>query len=167
MLDQILNLFGMPNEVDARVGIQRPNGKVEDFYDIRMLYPDFHAIVKSSYLVREATPRYILHGTEGSFIKYGIDPQEQALKDGNIPGAPGWGSEGKEFWGKLNTTIDGLHFEGLIETVSGNYTEFYNNVYSAVRDNGPLAVKPEESRDVIRLIEACYESHRLRKAVKP
>ena len=167
MLDQILNLFGMPNEVDARVGIQRPNGRVEDFYDIRMLYPDFHAIVKSSYLVREATPRYILHGTEGSFIKYGIDPQEQALKDGKIPGSPGWGTEGKEFWGKLNTTLDGLHFEGLIETIAGNYTEFYNNVYSAIRDNAPLAVKPEESRDVIRLIEACYESHTLRKAVKP
>ena len=84
-------LFGMPVEVDARVGVQRPNGKVEDFYDIRMQYNDFHAIVKSSYLVREAGPRYILHGTEGSFIKYGIDPQEQALKDGKIPGLAGLG----------------------------------------------------------------------------
>lgn len=166
MLDQVLILFGMPNGVDARVGIQRPNGKVEDFYDIRMLYDDFHAIVKSSYLVREATPRYILHGTEGSFIKYGIDPQEQALKDGKIPGSPGWGSEGKEFWGKLNTTIDGLHYEGLIETIAGNYSEFYKNLYDTIRNNASLAVKPEESRDVIKLIEACYESHRSHKAVK-
>jgi predicted dehydrogenase len=166
MLDQVLVLFGMPLEVDARVGIQRPYGRVEDFYDIRMQYKDFHAIVKSSYLVREATPRYMLHGTEGSFIKYGIDPQEQALKDGKIPGSPGWGTEGKELWGKLNTTLGGLHFEGLVETIAGDYTQFYKNVYESIREGKPLAVKPEESMSVIKLIEACYESSHARKAVK-
>jgi scyllo-inositol 2-dehydrogenase (NADP+) len=166
MLDQVITLFGMPNEVDARIGIQRPNGKVEDFYDIRMHYDTFYTIVKSSYLVREATPRYILHGTEGSFIKYGLDPQEQALKDGKMPGSSGWGVEGKEHWGKLNSALGHLHYEGLVETLPGNYTEFYKNVFGAIRNNEPLAVKPEESRDGIRLIEACYESHKFRKAVK-
>lgn len=166
MLDQVVVLFGMPNEVDARIGIQRPNGKVEDFYDIRMLYDDFHAIVKSSYLVREATPRYILHGTDGSFVKYGIDPQEQALKDGKVPGMPSWGVDPVELWGKLNTNINGLHFEGHIETIPGNYLHFYRNVYEAIRNGKDLAVKAEESRDVIKLIEACYESNRSRKSVK-
>lgn len=166
MLDQVLALFGMPTEVDARVGVQRPNGIVEDFYDIRMQYNDFHAIVKSSYLVREATPRYILHGTEGSFIKYGIDPQEQALKDGKTPGTTGWGSEEKGLWGRLNTTIGGLHVEGAIETIPGNYTLFYKSVHDSIRNGKPLAVKPEESKDVIKLIEVCYESNRLRKAIK-
>ena len=166
MLDQVLDLFGMPAEVDARVGVQRPDGRVEDFYDIRMQYNDFHAIVKSSYLVREAGPRYILHGTEGSFIKYGIDPQEQALKDGKLPGSPGWGTESKELWGKLNTTIGALHVDGLIETLPGNYTLFYKGVFDSIRNGKPLLVKPEESKDVIRLIEVCYESHGMRKAIK-
>ena len=166
MLDQVVDLFGMPVEVDARVGVQRPNGKVEDFYDIRMQYNDFHAIVKSSYLVREAGPRYILHGTEGSFVKYGIDPQEQALKDGKLPGSPGWGTESKELWGKLNTTIGALHVDGLIETLPGNYTLFYKGVFDSIRNGKPLLVKPEESKDVIRLIEVCYESHGMRKAIK-
>src|SRR3990170_7443925 len=165
MLDQVLVLFGMPLEVDARLGVQRPGGKVQDFYDIRLQYDDFHAIVKSSYLVREAGPRYILHGTEGSFIKYGIDPQEQALKDGKLPGSPGWGTESKEWWGKLNTTIGALHVDGLIETIPGNYTLFYKSVYDSIRNSKPLLVKPEESKDVIRLIEVCYESHRMRKAI--
>jgi predicted dehydrogenase len=166
MLDQVLVLFGMPKAVDARVGIQRPNGKVEDFYDIRMQYADFQAIVKSSYLVREATPRYILHGTEGSYIKYGIDPQEQALKDGKIPGSMGWGSEPKELWGKLNTSLGGLHIEGHIETIAGNYLQFYNNVFESIREGKPLNVKPEESLDVIKLIEVCYESSRSQKAIE-
>ena len=166
MLDQILVLFGMPVEVDARVGVQRPSGQVDDFYDIRLQYNGFHAIIKSSYLVREQGPRYILHGTEGSFTKYGTDLQEQALKDGDVPGSPGWAVEPKEFWGKLNTTLGGVHMEGNIETIPGNYPGFYKNVYEAIRENKPLEVKPEEARDVIKLIEACYESNRLHQAIK-
>lgn len=166
MLDQVLVLFGMPREVDARVGIQRPSGQVDDYYDIRLHYSGFHVIVKSSYLVREQGPRYILHGTEGSFTKYGSDLQEQALKDGGIPGSPGWAVENKESWGKLNATVGGVHMEGNIETIPGNYPCFYKNVYEAIRENKPLEVKAEEARDVIKLIEACYESNELHKAVK-
>ena len=166
MLDQVLVLFGMPSEVDARIGIQRPGGQVDDYYDIRLQYNSFHAIVKSSYLVREQGPRYMVHGTEGSFIKYGSDLQEQALKDGGIPGSPGWAMENKEFWGKLNTSIEGVHIEGNVETTAGNYPGFYKNVYEAIRENKPLEVKPQEARDVIKLIEACYASNELHKAVK-
>ena len=83
-----------------------------------------------------------------------------------MPGSASWGCEGKEFWGKLNTTLGGLHYDGLVETLPGNYSAFYKNVFGAIRNNEPLAVRPEESRDVIRLIEACYESHKMRKAIK-
>lgn len=108
----------------------------------------------------------MLHGTEGSFTKYGTDLQEQALKDGGVPGSPGWAVESKKFWGKLNTSIGGVHMEGNIETIPGNYLGFYQNVYEAIREGKPLDVKPEESRDVIKLIEACYESNQLHKAIK-
>jgi predicted dehydrogenase len=165
LLDQILVLVGMPKEVDARIGIQRTGGQVEDYYDIRLIYEGFHAIIKSSYLVREQGPRFILHGTEGSFIKYGLDPQEQALKEGKTPGAPGWGVDDKINWGKLNTTLGGLHVEGLIETIPGNYLVFYQNIYAAIREGKPLLVNPEESRKGVQLIEACYESNRTKKSV--
>ncbi len=166
LLDQAVVLFGLPRYLDARIGIQRPGGKVDDFFDIRMEYDGFYAILKSSYLVREEGPRFVLHGTEGSFLKFGIDPQEQALKEKKTPGGDHWGSESENWWGKLNTTIDGKHVEGPYETVPGNYLAFYNNFYDAVRAGKPLAVKPGEARDVIRLIEACYESSRTRGAVQ-
>ncbi|HTE34688.1 MAG TPA: Gfo/Idh/MocA family oxidoreductase [Chryseolinea sp.] len=166
MLDQVLVLFGMPDEADARIGIQRPGGEVDDFYDIRLHYPGFHVIVKSSYLVREPGPRYVIHGTEGSFVKYGLDPQEQALKDGVAPGSQGWGIDPKEYWGKLNTNIDGLHCEARIETLNGNYLLFYDNVYAAMREGAALAVQSEQSRDVITLIELCEESNRKRASVR-
>jgi scyllo-inositol 2-dehydrogenase (NADP+) len=166
MLDQVIVLFGMPQEVDARAGVQRPGGKVDDYYDVRLQYNDFQVIVKSSYLVRESMPRYILHGTEGSFVKFGIDPQEQALKEGRLPGSIGWGQEPASLWGTINTTMAGLHVSGTIETMTGNYLAYYNNVYESIRNGGVLAVKPEESRDVIRLIEACTESNSRRAAIK-
>jgi len=165
MLDQVLVLFGKPSEVDARIGIQRPSGAVDDFYDIRLSYKDLLVIVKSSYLVREQGPRYILHGVQGSLVKYGIDPQEQDLKDGKMPDSAGWGKEEKQWWGKLNCSIAGESVERRIETLPGNYMEFYDNLHEAIRANKPLAVKPEEAKEVIRLIEACYESNRLRRAI--
>lgn len=166
LLDQAIVLFGMPRYLDARIGIQRPGGKVDDFFDIRMEYDDLNVILKSSYLVKEQGPRFILHGTEGSFLKSGIDPQEQALKDKKVPGAPGWGSEPQQWWGKLNTRLEGKAVEGPFETVPGNYLAFYDNIFAAIREGQALAVRPEEAREVIRLIEAAQESSRKRSAVK-
>lgn len=166
LLDQINVLFGMPEAVDARIGIQRPGGSVVDFYDLRLIYPDLNVIVKSSYLVREAGPSYTVHGTKGSFIKHGIDPQEAALKLHQIPGTPGWGTESERLWGKINTEINGLHVEGKIETVPGNYLGFYQNIYEAIRQGKDLAVKAEQAMQVIRLIEAAMTSNEERRAIE-
>lgn len=165
LLDQALVLFGMPRYVDARMGIQRPGGRVDDFFDIRMEYEGLQVILKSSYLVREQGPRFILHGTEGSFLKSGIDPQEQALKDKQKPGSPGWGGESEASWGKLNTTLDGKAHVGSFETIPGNYLAFYDNIFQVIREGQSLEVKPEQARDVIRLIEVCQESSRKRCAI--
>jgi len=165
-LDQAVVLFGMPKWVDARVGIQRTGGEVDDFFDIRLEYDGFYCIVKSSYLVREPGPKYILHGTNGSFLKWGIDPQEQALKDGKLPGSDSWGVESKEWWGKLTTTVDGKDIAGPYESVPGNYLLFYENIFGALREGKPLAVTPEQARDVIRLIEACFQSSKERRAIR-
>lgn len=166
LIDQALVLFGMPRFVDARLGIQRPGGRVDDFFDIRLEYDGLFVILKSSYLVREQGPRFILHGTEGSFVKGGIDPQEQALKDKQIPGTPGWGTEPKALWGKINTTVGGAPREGAFESVPGNYLAFYDNVFDVLEKDAPLAVRPEEARNVILLIEACQESSRRRSALQ-
>lgn len=158
MIDQILVLFGKPQAITAHIGTQRPGGKIDDYYDITLHYPRVTAAIKSSYLVRETGPRYILHGTEGSFLKHGIDPQEEALKAGQLPGGPTWGQESKTDWGLLNTQINGLHFTGAIETLPGTYPAFYDNVYEAIREGKELQVKPEEAALGIRLIELARQS---------
>jgi len=165
MLDQALVLFGSPYAVTAHLGINRTGGVVTDYYDIRLHYDNFNALIKCSYLVREQGPRYTLHGTEGSFLKWGIDPQEEMLKEGHLPNESGWGSEPESDWGKINSNINGLNIKGKIETIPGNYTVFYDNLYEAIRNNGELMVKPEEAMNIIALLETCLISNREGKTI--
>jgi scyllo-inositol 2-dehydrogenase (NADP+) len=153
MIDQVLVLFGLPDSIKTDTRILRKGGKVVDKYEIHLEYGHMKALTKSSYLVREQGPRYVLHGHKGSFLKYGIDPQEQALKDGKMPGGPEWGVEQEKDWGLLNTQIGDIHFCGRIETLPGNYLAFYDNLYGAIRSGEELAVKPEEAAQVIKMIE--------------
>jgi scyllo-inositol 2-dehydrogenase (NADP+) len=165
MLDQALLLFGMPQAINANMGAHRPGGLVDDYYDIRLAYDNLNVIVKSSYLVRELGPQYVVHGVKGSFVKYGYDPQEEALKKGELPGKSGWGAEPENYWGKLNTDINGLHFEGKIETLPGNYMHYYQNIFEHLREGKPLMVKPEQSLHVIKLIEAAIQSSQQKRAI--
>jgi scyllo-inositol 2-dehydrogenase (NADP+) len=166
LIDQVIVLFGTPQWVDARVGMQRPGGKVDDYYDIWLEYSEFTVTLKSSYLVKEPGPSYQIHGTEGSYVKYGIDPQEEMLSKGVIPLRSEWANEPKEAWGILNSIANGKEFRGQYQTVSGNYMPFYDQLYEAIRNGASLPVDPIDSRNGIDLIEKCYESSRARKAIK-
>lgn len=166
MIDQAYELFGMPQSVSADIGIQRTGGKVDDFYHIILRYDQLHVTLKSSYLVREEGPRYILHGTEGSFLKWGLDPQEAQLKAGMYPNQSGYGVEPKQLRGKLNTSNHGLHFMGRIETIPGNYLSYYDNMHDAIRSGAELIVKPEQSLDLMRIVDAAIESNKTGNAVR-
>jgi predicted dehydrogenase len=159
MIDQALSLFGMPEELFAKTGIQRTSGIADDYYDIKLFYKGHSVILKSSYLVRELGPRYLLLGEDGTYVKYGIDPQEQALKEGGTPGSTLWGAEGKDDWGTINTTINGLHLTGAVETIPGNYLGFYDSIFNHLREGKPLEVTAEAGLSVIRVIEASQKSN--------
>ena len=158
MIDQVLVLFGNPESLTARVGVQRKGGTSPDYYDIRMKYPTHTAIVKSSYLVRDPGPRYVAYGVDGTYTKYGLDPQEEALKNGGTPGLAGWGQEASEWWGRIDTQVGGLHITGTIETLPGSYSRYYDNIYAAIRNGEPLAVTAEQATSVIRMIELATKS---------
>lgn len=166
MIDQALMLFGIPEGLYADLEIRREGSEVNDYYDIHLYYNRFKAILKSSYLVREPGPRYLLLGTLGSFVKHGIDPQEELLKSGEIPVGEDWGREDEHFWGILNSEIRGEPVRNRMETIPGNYHAFYDNLYEAVREGKELAVKPEEALNVIRIIEGAIRSNRDKCMVK-
>ncbi len=165
MIDQALCLFGMPEALHADVRILRTNGNVDDSYDLKLYYSDVKVTLKGSYLVREAGPRYTLHGTLGSFLKYGIDPQEEALKAEKSLNDPNWGRDDESKWGLLNTEINGLHYSGKIETIPGNYLAFYDSIYKTIRHSAPLEVIAEDALNNIKLINAALISNKTKEAV--
>ncbi len=101
----------MPEAVFAAFDILRTDGKVDDYFMIRFirpsLAPDVKVTLKASYLMREAEPRFVLHGTLGSFVKCGTDKQEAALLRGEMPDQPCGGEETAGELGWRHTEIDG------------------------------------------------------------
>ncbi|MEG0773440.1 Gfo/Idh/MocA family oxidoreductase [Clostridium sp.] len=160
LIDQALCLFGLPVEVFANIQIQKQGGQVDDYFKLMLKYSNLNVILKASSLVRELGPRYVLHGTKGSFIKYGMDVQEAHLKKGLIPkNNTAWGVEPEDIWGKVNTEVNGLHVIGKIESEIGDYREFYKNVYESIVGEKTLYVTPQQGRYVIRIIELAMESN--------
>jgi len=165
MIDQAVTLFGMPQAVWADIDSLRSGSEIDDYYHLRLVYPQLKVTLKATYLAREETPRYIVHGTEGSYIKHGLDPQEEQLKKGENPFSEGWGKEPESDWGVLNTEINGLHYRGKVETTAGNYVAYYDSIYDAILKNKALSVLPEESMTVLKIIEAAFESTRTGKTI--
>ncbi len=166
LIDQALQLFGTPKTVYADIRKQREGSVTNDYFRIDFDYGDFKSTLNAGMLVPEESPRYILRGTEGSYIKFGMDPQETTLKSGKNPFLDNWGVEEKENWGKLHLFKDGeIHTED-VETEVGGYENFYKNLVDAISGTGDLAVKPEQGREVIRMIELAQESHQLGQKIK-
>jgi predicted dehydrogenase len=158
LIDQALVLFGLPDEITADVRTRREFAKAADSFDVRLGYDRLSVTLKATMLAREPGPRFTLHGTEGSFVKHGLDPQEDALKLGGSPASEGWGEEPEERWGVVNTRAGGVHLRGRVETLAGDYAAYYRNVADAIRGRAELTVRPEEAADTIRVIELALES---------
>ena len=153
IIDQAIALFGVPKNVWGQTFTQRENSEIDDAFDIKLDYGKLKVTLKSSLLVREDTPRYIIHGTKGSFIKHGIDEQEDHLKMGIKPTDSNFGIESIKHSGTLNTEINGLIIKGTVETEIGNWTLLFQNLHDAIVDGKELLIKSEEVLEQIRIIE--------------
>jgi predicted dehydrogenase len=158
LIDQALQLFGKPEKIFADIRIVRPNSKVDDYFELLLYYPKLRVRLKASYIVREALPGYILHGLKGSFIKPKTDIQETLLKEGVIPGKKDWGTEPETEKGLLHTEIKGKEVIEFITSEQGNYNDYYNAIFEAIRNNQPLPVTAEEGAEVIKIILAAFKS---------
>ena len=166
LIDQALQLFGMPVALSADITINRPGSKVDDYFDIKLFYPTHRMNLKSSYYVREPLPGYIFHGTLGSFIKHKTDVQETDLQAHKTPGGPNWGTEPESQNGFLHTEKDGKIIKERIQSLRGNYGDYYTGMYEAIRNNAEVPVTPESAMDVIKVIEAAYISNAEKKVIE-
>jgi scyllo-inositol 2-dehydrogenase (NADP+) len=166
LLDQALTLFGMPASITASVRTDRDRSAIEDAFEICLGYPRLLFWARSSMIAAEPSPRFLLHGTLGSFRKWGLDPQEPALVAGaSVPpmGSPTpWLPEPREAWGNLTLAPDPAEPANLthepLQTIPGDYRHFYASVRDAILGTAPLAVPTLAGLQIIHLLELARQS---------
>jgi scyllo-inositol 2-dehydrogenase (NADP+) len=155
LIDQALQQFGMPDSLAADVAAQRAGSRIDDFFDLTLHYGRTRVCLRSSSLVAAARPRFSIHGTAGSFVKFGLDPQEPQLKAGLGPGDAEYGVDGED--GML-TDAEG-HRE-TVPTARGNYLAYYEGIAHAILDGAPVPVPAEDARDGLALIDLARDAAR-------
>lgn len=160
LIDQTLQLFGLPRTLYAEVRSER-HGKTDDAFEMHLHYFDLKVTLQASSLIKEATPRFALYGTHGAYVKYGLDPQEAALRAGTLPLTLDWGTEPENQWGILNTASGRVAHP----TQQGSYQDYYLELYDAIVTHKPAPVTALDGLRVIQLIEAALESHRTQSVV--
>ncbi len=164
LIDQTLTLFGLPKFVTADIRLQRPHAKATDWFELNLDYGFLQAKLKAGMLVREPGPRYLIHGTKGSFVKSGEDPQEAKLRAGEVP-SENLGKENEESYGLLHTEINGTLIKEKVPSEKGDYGLFYEDLYQAVINKKPFPVLPEQAYNVIKIIELAEESSSAKRTV--
>jgi predicted dehydrogenase len=158
LVDQALNLFGLPTHLTAQVLTERAAARVDDAFEIRLQYPTHSVLLRGRCLAAIQRPRFLLHGTRGAFMKWGLDPQEEALKQGAKFTDAGFGLEPAAAWGTLTVDAEGTLVTRPVQTVAGDYRCYYANVRDAILGVAPLAVPGEDAWRSLRILELARES---------
>lgn len=157
LLDQALQLFGAPDTLQLDCAALRDGAQVEDHFHALLRYErgphaPLRVVLHASTLAAHAAPRYLLHGTRGSYVKQGVDPQEDALRAGRRPGGSDWGIDalpGK--W--VRAQPDGsLHTEA-VPSARGDYRRYYTQVRDAILGQGKPPVTPEEAVQLMQWLD--------------
>lgn len=161
LLDQACELFGMPTAILLEQGARRDGAKADDDFLALLEYDGLRVTLSAGTLVAEPTPRYRVHGTQGSYLKFGLDPQEARLKAGETP-TPRWGEDTP---GELlvNAQASQTLERREYPTLPGDYLAYYQGVASAVRLGEPLPVSVDDALRCMTLLEAGLDSHRQRR----
>jgi predicted dehydrogenase len=162
LIDQTMLLFATPDAITADVRIEREGAAVDDAFDLVFHYPKLRALLRAGVLVSTPTPRFAIQGAEGGYLKYGLDPQEDALKRGETPSGEFWGYEAPERWGTLLEAQGDLFVKEQLPTAPGDYRQYYANVRDAILGKAALAVTPESALNVMRALELAVESSKKR-----
>jgi scyllo-inositol 2-dehydrogenase (NADP+) len=163
LIDHALVLFGLPEALTADVRVERAVAVVDDAFDVMLHYPaGMRAMLRSTMLAAAPRPRFVLHGTRGSFFKQSFDPQEINLRHGHIPESGPWGGEPQEDWGVLTTMENDIVIKRSVPSATSDYRDYYANVRDAILGRATLAVTPEHALDVMRVLEMAQESSRTR-----
>src|SRR5581483_9876367 len=154
LLDQALILFGTPQAITADIRIERKGGQVDDAFDVLLHYPRMRALLRASMIALAPDLRFLVRGEKAAYVKHGIDPQEEVLKRGEVPGDGSWGKEKQESWGVLQSPNGAER----VETEAGDYRLFYQNVRDAILGKSEIAITHEQMLNLMHGVELARRS---------
>lgn len=167
VIDQVLVLFGEPRAITASAFCQRETSRVDDAFDVCLEYPRLRAMARARIIAFAPGPHFLIHGTKGSFVKYGMDPQEERLRGENVPQGSDWGAdwgvEAESLWGTLSLVGEAAV---KVKTERGDYRGFYANVRDAIEKKVPLEVTPEQALRTMRALMLAHKSSHERRTVE-
>ena len=169
LVDQALVAWGLPDAIHLDLACLRDGAQVNDWFHAVLRYDRHHAglrvILHASTLVAEAGPRWAVHGTQGSFTKYGLDTQEDALKAGRRPQwghLQDWGVDPQPGEVLQMATISGVAAPVSVRRAApnpaGNYLAYYANLRDHLRGQAPLLVSPQQVLEVMQVLSRGEES---------
>lgn len=158
LIDQVLQILGMPETIALDLANQRQGAATDDWFHAVLRYGQSRCILHGSALVAVPAPRFTVHGSLGSFTKLGLDPQEDHLKSGIRPPAPGWGED--PLTATLSVWHDGVCCTRELTCIAGDYLAYYSAVRDAICGLGPNPVTADEGIAVMGLLELGLQSAR-------
>ena len=163
LIDQALQLFGKPETLFVDLGELRPGAQSVDYFHAVLNYGQRRVVLHGTVLAAAETARYIVHGTQGSFIKFGLDPQEDRLKAGERLPQADWGYDMRD--GVVTLSRDGVLAEKPLLSIPGNYPAYYAAIRDAINGEGENPVPAADAIQVMELIELGIESAKQQKAL--
>jgi predicted dehydrogenase len=163
LLDQAVQLFGLPQAISADIARLRDGAQAADYFDTTLRYPHHRVVLHAATLVAGNGSRFAVHGTRGSYLKHGLDAQEDQLRAGMVPGAPGWGVDPRS--GELVLETDGCLATTIATAETGDYRQYYAGMRDAILHGAPVPVTPQQALEIMRLIELGVRSSEERREI--
>src|SRR5215217_1174009 len=144
LIDQALQLFGLPETVWADLHVQRPGVEAVDWVHLVLGYGRLRVVLQAGMEVRDPGPRFEVHGDRGSLLTWGLDRQEVEAT--------------------LTTEVGGLQVRGRLAGAPDDHRAFYAAMAAA--GEGPVPVTAAEARDTVMVIEHALASGRQGRVVR-
>lgn len=162
LIDQAVQLFGPVQSLYAELDRRHPETLVEDDAFVALHHASgIRSHLWMSSMAADDGPRLRVLGSDGAYVKQGLDGQENALRNGMLADDPSFGHEPESAWGQLLRGEE----RRAIESVPGQWTSYYAGIEQALRNGTPPPVNAKDAVHTLHLIEAARRSATLARVI--
>lgn len=154
-IDQMVYLFGKPDSIryDVRSVCSEDS---DDNIDIDFYYGRMKFTVKTSVCAKIDFPKFIVHGTKGSFIK---NTQGHLSSNKVEPVVVSFEPESESNWGHISYIDEnGKDIDSYVQSEVSEYGKIYDNLDEVINHNGKLIVTHEQIVQVLSIVKEAEAS---------